>query len=199
MSSGGAWAECLRISRASAASSFFCHSEEADTEARSESARACEGKGGRDWEPEGNPRLRASRGECPFGPQSRGRLPPARGALLVPFAEPGPCRGSGPRYFPGGCGCGRRGSREATQGRRTRPEHPETGRAEAGGPDPPGDTCDQQTGAARNLRALHVGVRMPADRRRPWPGRVPSPARPAFFAISLPCVLPETLTPAGFF
>lgn len=44
------WVECLRISRASAASSFRCHSE-AETKSWSEASGACQGKGVREWEP----------------------------------------------------------------------------------------------------------------------------------------------------
>lgn len=46
----GAWGDSLRISRASAASNFRCHSEEAETEAWSEAVGTCKGKGVREWE-----------------------------------------------------------------------------------------------------------------------------------------------------
>lgn len=45
----GAWGDSLRISRASAASSFRCHSE-AETESWSEASGACSGKGVRKWD-----------------------------------------------------------------------------------------------------------------------------------------------------
>lgn len=46
----GAWEDSLRASRASAASSFRCHSEEAETETWSEALGACEAKDVREWE-----------------------------------------------------------------------------------------------------------------------------------------------------
>lgn len=129
MESEGAWEESLRVSRASAASSFRCHSKEAETAAWSEALGACKGKGVREWALETIPPPNVT--SAPSAPSSL--EPPApQGLLLFPSGELRPSQGSGPHYFPRTCGCSRRGSGVA-QGWRIRVEHLETRRGEARG------------------------------------------------------------------
>ena len=84
-----------------AASSFCCHSEEAETEAWLEASGAWKQ---RMWE---NGSWEPTLPQCPFSPQ----LP--RGLLLFSFTKLGPCQGSGPHNLPRLCGCSRRGLRVA--------------------------------------------------------------------------------------
>ena len=97
----GAGEDSLRASRASAASSFRCHSEEAETEAWLEASGAWKQRMWENgsWEPTLPP--------CPFSP----RLP--WGLLLFSFTKLGPCQGSGPHNLPRVCGCSRMGLRVA--------------------------------------------------------------------------------------
>lgn len=96
----GAWEDCFRISRASAASSICCHSEAAETKAWPEAVGACKGKGVKEWE---------------LGTHTS--LPHATSALSVPSCTEGsthpeafcsshslslaPARVLGPTMFPG--------------------------------------------------------------------------------------------------
>ena len=97
----GAQEDLFRVSRAWAASSFCCHSEEAETEAWLEASGAWKQ---RMWE---NGSWEPTLPQCPFSPQ----LP--WGLLLFSFTKLGPCQGSGPHSLPRLCGCSRRGLRVA--------------------------------------------------------------------------------------
>lgn len=139
--------ESLRISRASAASSFRCHSE-AETESWSEASGACNGKGVREWDlkSHASPPHGASGPLVPGsaeGPTDAPRVGTSGDFSSSQSLSLAPARVLDPALCPGSVAAGGQGQGRMAQGWRTSAEHLETRKREARGFNPLTDTYYQ--------------------------------------------------------